>query len=412
MLGVGTAASVSQLLVLAVSPLLTRLYDEEAFGQFGGFFAFSNILAALFLFGLNDAVLAAKQPERARALSAAGLWTCALLSVPVSLMSWMLITFGWFGLGNLPKWTALLILPEFIFLTLLSHFQIMLIRGKKFRGISASYLSLGGFRAGGQVGGGLLSYGYFGMAGGEVLGRFAAIAIMGAYLKEELVRIRVVSMREMASAVYAFRNFPLFRTPSTVASAVSMGAPPLIILSFYGPADAGYFNLMFTIVMGPITLIQKAVGDVFVGHFAEHFHTDRKAAERLFRNFFFGLVPVAASAGLVLYFFGPFLFGVIFGENWVTSGEMAGRAGCWVGLMLLVFPLSQVINIANRPELKFVYDLAYLIVIAAGYFLASQNELSAVEFVGLLNWLISGVLLIYLPLIVYAYRNPRELQGI
>ena len=87
---------------------------------------------------------------------------------------------------------------------------------------------------------------------------------------------------------------------------------------------------------------------------------------------------------------------------------MASEAALWIGMMLLVFPLSQVINIANRPELKFVYDFAYLAVILLSYILASHMGLDAVEYVGLLGWLVSGVLLLYLPVMIYAYSNPRD----
>ena len=112
--GVGGAAGLSQLAAIAVAPILARLYPAEAFGQFGVIVAYCNIAAALLLFGLNDAILAAADEVAADQLLTAGVKISAVALVPAVIMSALAVDRGYFGLGPLPI-AALWFFGEWLF---------------------------------------------------------------------------------------------------------------------------------------------------------------------------------------------------------------------------------------------------------------------------------------------------------
>lgn len=407
--GVGSAAAASQVITLASAPLLSRLYDQATFGQFSAFFGFANIMAALCLFGLNDAVIAARRPEASLALLAAGLWLLLGLALPAGIFAHFAIQRDWFGLGTLPTWAAPLFVGELICLVLLSYFQMLLVRAQDYRRIATAYLALGFGRTAGQIGGGLTGLGFYGMAGGEFIGRLVSIVWMGHAVRHDLKRAFVVPIRTMASSVRAYRHFPILRTPSTVTSAVGLGAPAILMFANFGSTDAGHFGLMTIALSAPLALVQKGVGDVFLGHFSKRFTDNRPAALRLLFRIMLAMAALAGVGGGLLIAAGPSLFALVFGAEWARAGEMAQLAAPMVMAQLVVLPISAAIIIANRPEVKIAYDLLILGAVLGAYVFSAGRD--ALSFVAALSVLATLATTCYSVLILWACRNPRADKG-
>jgi O-antigen/teichoic acid export membrane protein len=70
-----TGTALGQLLLLAVSPLLTRLFTPAAFGAFGVFLSLAAIMSALSTLRFDQAIMLPKEAEEA-----APLFWAALLS--------------------------------------------------------------------------------------------------------------------------------------------------------------------------------------------------------------------------------------------------------------------------------------------------------------------------------------------
>jgi len=406
MVGVGGAAAVSQLVALAVSPLLTRLYPVEAFGQFGAFFAFANIAAALCLLGLNDAVIAAPSDDDADALAGAGLRLTLILLLPVILFSWLAIRLGRFGLGGIPEWGAILVGLEYACLAMLAHLQIGLLRATRYSPVARAYLAMGAGRTAGQLGGGLAGVGFAGLIGGEIAGRLVSITVMGWDRRHALARALAIDRSRVVSVVWRYAKFPFFRTPSTVASALAVGAPPLMMLALHGAQEAGYFNLMMTILMGPVALIQRAVGDVFLGHFARRFRSNRHDAMRFFLIFLGGLALLGAASALVLWLLAESAFAPVFGSEWARSGEMARLAAPWIALLIVGAPLSGVLNVTHRPEAKAVFDIVYLALLALAYQGGQAFRLGALDLVAVLSLVSALAYAVLVPLCIGSILRP------
>lgn len=407
-LGVGSATALSQLISLAFSPLLARLYPQAAFGAFSAFFAFSNILSAVCLAGLNDAVIAAHDDEEALVLARFGAWLLATALAPTGLFCLIAINQHWFGMEVLPRWASLLLMAELVVLVMSSYFQSLLVRFRRFNRVSQAYLATGVSRAGGQLVGGLAGAGFPGLGGGELFGRLVATIVMRRALASELARGRMVATGRMWQVLNVYRHFPIARTPSSVASAVAVGAPPLMMVALFGAKDAGSFALMTVVLAAPLALIQRSVGDVFLGHFAHAFRQDRALAMRLFWRVVGGLALVAATGGAILALVGPQLFSIVFGSVWADAGRMAQIAVPMLVGQLLVLPIATAITVANRPEVKIVYDVLYLAGLAAGWRATTVYALSAVSFVGLISLLTAVATAVFFGLILWACSNPRR----
>lgn len=411
--GVGGAAGLSQLAAIAVAPILARLYPAEAFGQFGVIVAYCNIAAALLLFGLNDAILAAADEVAADQLLTAGVKISAVALVPAAIMSALAVDRGYFGPGPLPIAALVVIVPLIFCLVLSSLLQASLARRLRFRPLAAGYIAMGWSRAAGQLAGGALGAAYGGLAGGELAGRAIACRTMAKGLAANWRDMLAMPRREWAATVRRYRHFPFQRTPSTLLSSVAVGMPVLMVTSLFGAGPGGQFSLMLTMLMGPVAIVQRAVGDTFVGHFGTRFRRDRDAGRRFAASASVFALAGGVSAGAALWFFGEWLFVLIFGPDWQVAGRMAALCAPWIALMLPVAALSQILIVTHRPGLKLLFDAAFvggLAILQFVYQAAARGD-DALPFVHDLSIICAAAYALYIPLIAFALWRPGSVAA-
>lgn len=375
------------LLSLLVSPVLSRLFTQEQFGHFGLFFSLANVLAILATLGLQDAIIAARRAEEVEALQQAA---CQLLlaTVPLlGLVAWLLISGDFLGYGSLPSWAAVLLAAEVALLSMIAVFQIRLVREKNFRGLAASHLVLGVSRPGGQVLAGVLGGGFPGLAAAELASRGAVLVLLwracGAAFSKGW---RATAFGRCLEVAGQYRAFLYYRTPSTLLFNFGTALPPTLIASAYGLGAAGLYTFMFSVIVAPIGLLQKAVGDVFLGHFVGLYQSDRAAAAGYFQRMLLMLLGVATVPAAVLWLWGAEVFAFIFGEPWREAGHLAALIAPLFLCDLAIGPVTGVLNAINRPQMKLVFDVVRVLGILGAHQLARFTGAPLSQMVQWLAW--------------------------
>ena len=117
-------------------------------------------------------------------------------------------------------------------------------------------------------------------------------------------------------------DFPMFRAPVMLINAVSQQLPTLILAVYFGPAAAGFFALCRQAMSMPTNLIGKSVADVYYPRISRAIHDGEPVAAMLIKATaalaLVGLVPFSLVVA-----FGPWLFALVFGEQWQVAGEFA-----------------------------------------------------------------------------------------
>jgi O-antigen/teichoic acid export membrane protein len=346
-------------------------------------------------------------------LLTAGVKISAVALVPAAIMSALAVDRGYFGLGPLPIAALVVIVPLIFCLVLSSLLQASLARRLRFRPLAAGYIAMGWSRAAGQLAGGALGAAYGGLAGGELAGRAIACRTMAKGLAANWRDMLAMPRREWAATVRRYRHFPLQRTPSTLLSSVAVGMPVLMVTSLFGAGPGGQFSLMLTMLMGPVAIVQRAVGDTFVGHFGTRFRRDRDAGRRFAASASVFALAGGVSAGAALWFFGEWLFVLIFGPDWQVAGRMAALCAPWIALMLPVAALSQILIVTHRPGLKLLFDAAFvggLAILQFVYQAAARGD-DALPFVHDLSIICAAAYALYIPLIAFALWRPGSVAA-
>jgi O-antigen/teichoic acid export membrane protein len=409
--GIGAAASSGHLISLAAAPIASRLFTATEFGQFGLFFSLANVLATLALLGLQDALLAAPKEQDALAILRTGLLAAVVSSPLLGLLTYLLIRLKLFGYSALPPWSAPLIALDVLAITVVTHAQMWTLRRGFFRHLAWGHFTIGAGRGVTQVATGTVGLGYGGLVISEILTRTSVALLLLAQVATDVRAAVRIPAREARAVVWRYRIFMFFRTPSTLAYNLGSALPPILVTMAHGVKESGVYTLMYGAIAVPGSLVQKAIGDVFLSHFAASFASDRSAARTLlFRNAA-ALLILSSTMGLIIFVWGPELFAFVFGPQWREAGVFAQLIVPLVVLDMSVGPLGGVLNVAHRPDAKLIFDVARIAGFCSAYWVTVVTHAPVTTTVAHLAWFGSVSYVIYLGLILFAAFQPRRLES-
>ncbi len=329
---VATGTAMAQVVYMALSPIITRLYGPEAYGLMGAFMAIVIIIGPIAAMTYPIAIVLPKKDEDAQWL----IRLSFLISIGSAIL--MVLVLGLFyqqivNLFNLENLSPFLLLLPFValFSGTLQIAESWLIRTKQFK-ITAKVAVLHALiLQGGMV---LIGLFYPHAAVLIVLSVFAiglrAAMMIGFSQKFEYIKFNFnhENRGELKKTAILFKDFPIYRAPEVFIDAVSLGLPVILLASFFGPASAGFYSIGYTVLSIPSQLIGKSVGDVFYPRISDAANNGENMTDLIKKaTYYLGLAGVLPY--LIVIAFGPTLFSFVFGAEWVLAGEYARWIALW-----------------------------------------------------------------------------------
>ena len=365
-----------QLLLLAATPLLTRLFTPEEFGLFGVLSALNGIFGLVMAGRYEFAIPLADKDDEAAALVV----LACLVTVCLTLLSLVLV---WSvgdvlaQLTNMPELAPLLwLVPPILLVTGLGHpFDYWSIRRGTMRLNGISRVVQYGGQAASQTALGVAGTGPVGLAVGYGLGYLGRLALFLVKLPAADRRVigaaRLPRVRNLA---WSHRRYPIFTASSSLLKSSNQFLPTILFAILYGPAVAGAFNLAQRLLTMPVRLLSNSASQVFLAEAAKLPPAD---VMRLFVR----TVPRFLGLGLLgmspLLIAGPALFGWAFGEPWREAGALAQALVAAQLARFIAIPVSQTFNVFARQDLDFKASLLNGMALVASFSLIAWMQPSA-----------------------------------
>jgi len=199
-----------------------------------------------------------------------------------------------------------------------------------------------------------------GLIGGQILGQgFATVVLGRIVVKEDAELLRSVTKLRIMAVARKYIKFPKYMVAGQLASEVSVQILLLLLGMFFGPAIAGFYSLAQRVLAAPISLVAAAIGDVYRQEAAFKYKKTGNCKDLFLRTalklFIFAFIPA-----LPVFFFGPWLFALFFGEEWRTAGEMASVISIMVFFQTVSTPLSQTVLFAGMQSTDLIWQLSRL----------------------------------------------------
>ena len=351
----GTA--LGQGLVVVSTPVITRLYTPAEMGILGIFMAFVGFLSVGVGLRYEIAIVSAQDDREANHLLVASLFFVLPTSIFAGLVMWVMISYNLLSYGMLPVWSAIAAAMTLLATGFFSSLRYWHVRRNDFAGVSRALVFQGFGRsvipivlAWGQVG-------WVGLLFGEVAGRVLGIGRLmrgaGPAIKEA---IRPFDLAYYGSMLKRHWKFPAIVLPSSLLDSLGAMLPLPVLAFFYGPAAAGQFLLVQRLSQLPAGLISASVGDVFHSHLAEAYRNDPNQIKAILWKVVKKLGTISTLIYLPLALVAPFVFGIIFGQKWAATGVLVSILAPVSLLGMVVSPVSRLLFVVNRSELKLLID--------------------------------------------------------
>ncbi|MBP59133.1 MULTISPECIES: lipopolysaccharide biosynthesis protein [Idiomarina] len=371
-----TGTGLAQALPIAISPILTRLYTPEDFGVFALYVAIVSILAVVVTGRYELAIMLPKEDKDAFNI----LVLSVSLSLVISLALLILIVFKGDDIAYLLKSPKILPwlywIPVSTVLTgIYQSLNYWCNRKSHYSRLAISRVFQSGGGAGGQLGMGLKGASTEGLIGGQILGVLLSTTILAKLIiKEERKLLKKTKKKDVLSLAIRYKNFPKFLVIAHGFNTVSSQIALIVLNSFFNATVAGLYMLTQRVLGAPITLVAKALGDVFRQE-ASFSYTRNGECLEVYKSTLKKLVFIAIPSFLLFYFIAPELFSFVFGKEWREAGEYAQILTPMFFLRFITSPLSTMFMIAEKQKLDLVWQIFLLILastaLIVGYILNS-----------------------------------------
>ncbi|MFC1529271.1 lipopolysaccharide biosynthesis protein [Gemmatimonadota bacterium] len=402
----GTA--VGQLLVIASSPLLARLYKPNDFGLLAGYASILSIIGVVSCFKYELAIPLASDDNDASNILCLSLLGVIITSIMIAA-----------GIGLVGK-EVLLILqlskiahlvwllpPGVLILGTYQALNYWAIRQGDYNILGATKIYQGGFLATAQVLLGLLSAGSYGLVFGEIIGRGAGSLKLYRASRQTGFSLINASITSMKRNAIRFKRFPLISGLSAVLNTGGLQMPSLLMLGLYGSGEAGFFFFAQRIIGLPMSLIGKSVAQVYFGQASQVIRTEPNQLIVLFRGLLKRLTIIGLIPAVILVLLAQPIFQFVFGSEWLNSGRFAQLMSPFFFMQFISVPLSQSLNIMELQHIQFWWDLLRLIFVVSaiiGVWFLEMSAVTAVAVYSLTMVVCYAVLLI----LCYHFINQRS----
>ncbi|WP_278444602.1 lipopolysaccharide biosynthesis protein [Stutzerimonas kunmingensis] len=396
---VATGTAGAQVITIAFSPIITRLYGPEAFGLLGIFMALLAILTPVAALTYPIAIVLPQEDAEAKAIAKLSF----RVALGMAIVTVMLLLIGGEGLLGLLSSESIapyiLLIPLSMFFSACGQIaQQWLIRKQQFS-ITAKIAVLQAFILNSAKTG----IGWFHPDGAVLV----ILATVGQALDALMLWLGINRSRELSEnrkhervglteLAKKYKEFPVYRAPQELTNAISRGLPVLMLASLFGPAVAGYYVLGKKMLDVPSQLIGKSVKDVFYPKVAEAKKNKFPLRIMLWKVSGALLVVSIIPYGIVVCF-GPEIFSFVFGEKWHTAGSYAVWIAVYSLAALACRPIVAAVPVVRLQRYYFFHELIFLsirvVALLLGYFFL-QSALSSVAAYSLAS-LLSYVVLFF-----------------
>lgn len=351
-------STLAQAFTLSLAPLITRLYSPGNFGQLALFAAFLDVAIVTASLCYELAIVSAQSDREAAQLTLC----CFLLALPVSTVAggafYALVRHGILGYGGMPVYAAALVFPALIGVSAFSALRYWLLRKEGFGLISQATVVQNASRALSQAGLGCLGPYTAGLLVGEMLGRCSGMTRMLRAAWPALTReLAGSNFHQLKDTLKKNRAFALYAVPSSLLDTLAASISFPLIVYLYGLNAGGNYALMTRVLALPAVLITANVADAFHSRVALMSQQSPLTLPGFVKRVAVVLLLLGVCPAAILVVFGPQMFQWVFGNKWTEAGMMAAWVAPWFLAQFVVNPLSRVVLVVGRQQIKLIYDV-------------------------------------------------------
>lgn len=397
---------IAQLIPILLQPILKRLFSVEEFGVFDIYFRSVGLLAIIFSLKYEKAIILSKDKSDS-ALIYLGVIFLGTASFLITELVLIILSSFDIKLIKIPEPYSLIIylIPlSALFFSINMASQLMFIRQKRF--MASSSLKIYRRSSEGLIQGGSGFLGQFwGLPVGEAIGNFSAVLVGILRLKGEVKKNLPTNIAAgIKKNAKNYSDLPKYAFPSNLLNTFVLSALTFQIFAKFSIQEVGYAELTQRMLTVPSALIGVSLGQLILQRFSAAFN-QKASVIRLFRGFMLFGTLVAIPFFITIFFWGPEIFGWVFGKEWEPSGIYARSLIISSSIMIIISPLGQILLALHRIKMNSYWEFGKFAIIVS-LFLVDFESIG--NYLKVFNLLLVVIYLIYLVIIFLNIRKYEQ----
>tara|TARA_B100001093_G_scaffold376613_1_gene361787 strand:- start:1529 stop:2764 length:1236 start_codon:yes stop_codon:yes gene_type:complete len=364
--------SLAQSFTILASPVLSRLYTPEQFGQFGTFIVSVGLLSTIAALSYEMAIVKQSKSLKANQIFQICLFIAFSTSSAIFLLASMFGFLIEIPFANLVPIAMLLYAVNNAIYSLLNRYELYPLLAKAQILRSSSIVSL-------QVIFGYLSFTYYGL----VLAAIVAALITCIYGYIQFIGIykigRFPSIKTTKILLTENIDFARYGVPQNLMSYVSANSPVFILSFYFGLAVVGSYFFAMKLVQIPANFFGAAIKRVFYRR-AEVLKSDLELLLKLYIRMT-SLMTIMIVPVMIFWFFNAEkIFPLIFGEGWDSAATISKWLLIWFGSQFVMAPTRSLFLVFDIQRNMLIFD-TILGFLRFGLLIGLAENLEALEVV-------------------------------
>jgi O-antigen/teichoic acid export membrane protein len=358
---------VSQLIPIAISPVISRLFTPADFGVYSLYTAITGILWIFTSLKYNQAIVIAKNEEEASGLLIFSIYS----TIGISILSG-LIFYGfsnyivmWIGEPALSAW--IWIIPLTIFFNgLLITFVQWFNRKSKYKAMSVQKIVMSSTMAASNLLTGFYNLTSNGLILSNFLGFFSGtffLLFKGHVISSIKQYYKIFTCRKWKTLLTKYKQFPLYSLPQALMFQLYLYLPVFFINSIFSSEILGAYTMTRRILVLPATVLIGSLGQVYYQKAAQMYASQRYKLYAFTRNTFILIFSTVAIGSLGVVYFLPNIFSFVLGADWVFSGVIGQYLLIYLVLYISISPFFQIYLVSKNNKFQFYWELFRLLTI-------------------------------------------------
>ena len=406
-----TGAVIAQVIPVAITPILTRLYTPEAFGLFGIFIALVSSISPCVTGRYEVAMVLPKWNNMAIELFAVSVWVGLAVSI-LCFLFFLLFQESLLHLLKAPDLEGWLLLAPVVLLAigLFNLGSYFANRHKQYGSMARSRIIKSTAVITLNVILGVAGAGFLGLLIGNLVGWVVAFVYLVYRQRFVLARVRMKWSKRKVSLARRYAEYPIYNASTALLNGITRALPIFFITSNFSVAIAGYYALVVQVMNAPLALIFSAVSQVNLKKVVDSANDGKRVDLHVYKVAL-ALTLLSLPPTVVLVFWGPELFSFVFGKDWLEAGRYAQILALAVAIQFVASTLSSTIDATNNNRYGALWNVTAFILTAVVLGIVSKND-NVEEMLSALVINNVALYLFYYYLIVKSARNPRNQNNV
>lgn len=398
----GTAFA--QLIGFLCLPILTRLYTPEDYSVLGVYVAIVAILAVISCLRFDIAIPIPENENDGKALLLLSFLSNTIFSIILYIV--LFISYPYIQhykiIDQLSYWIWLIPLGVFVS-GFYSALQFWATRHKRFKDIAKTRMTQAISGNAASLAGGMFSVGFGGLIVGQLLNFSGGLFKLAVSAKKDLASVKSSPLK---ATFTKYSKFPKYSILEALFNTSAVQLPLIIIAIFLIGPEVGYLMMSMKILGIPMSLIGRAMSQVYLSHAAEY----HKAGKLYYytKQVLIKILKIIIVPFALLALMSPYIFNYIFGEKWEGLGDYILIMIPWYFFQILSSPISMALHVINLQDLAlFLQILGFVVRVLVLLVVAFLGSKFIVEY-----YILSGMIFYTIYLITIVLLIKRNGNGV